>query len=98
MGWEVWKYDPSKDEDKMCDLDIVAEFVTVSGYAPQTTLENVVLNVIAAYDSWREENHKATYLDREDKRPYPQNLMIDRVDIAWFVRDNGGLKEFDYEI
>ena len=91
-----WKYEPNKPEDQICDLDIVAEFVAVSRYTPKTTLENVVLNVVACYDHWLLENDAAHYCDVEDTRPYPQNLMISPVEISWFVRDHGGLKEFDY--
>lgn len=97
MDQMQWKYDPSKFEDEMCDLDWIAEYIAASNYTPQTSIENLAIMVCLCYEGWLEDNNRTSYLDREDTRPYPENLMIDRTDVAWFVRDNGGLKEFDYE-
>lgn len=91
-----WFYEPDTPEVEKCDMDRVAELIVTSGYEPETTLENVVVNVILFYEGELDDEGKEYYAV-EDERPYPKNLFaINPEDVAAYVEDMGGFKEFDY--
>ena len=92
----MWKWNPNTPEEKWCDYDYVAEYIVISHYQPSTSIENIVHNIICYYDGYRIENNVDYYCIEKDPRPYPQCLMINMADVSWFVRDNGGIKEFDF--
>ena len=94
----LWKWDPTTPEKDWCDCDYVADFIVESHYVPQTSIENVVYNIIAFYEDYLAENDVEYYCIEKDTRSFPMNLMIHMTDVSWFVRDSGGLKEFDFEI
>ena len=91
-----WTYEPNTPEVEKCDMDRIADLITASGYEPETTLENVVCMIISCYEGELDEEGKEYYAI-PDVRPYPENLFtINAEDVAAYVEDMGGFKEFDY--
>lgn len=94
----MWHWDPDVPEAQWCDCDYVADFIVESGYTPNTSIEEVVYNIIACYDQYLTLRNLKFYCIEEDTRDFPMNKMIHMTDVSWFVRDNGGIKEFDYRL
>ena len=80
-------------EDKWCDYDYVAAWIDTVCYVPKTTTENLVKMIVAHYDSYLSDNNIKFYTDIEVSENEP---MISVEDVASFVVESGGLKEFDY--
>lgn len=83
-------------EEKWCDYDYIAAWIKSLNYKPKTSIENLVQMVIAHYDFWREEHEGSFYTDIE-KSENQDGWMISTKDVSCFVKENGGLEEFDYE-
>lgn len=94
-GWKAEEDYSVYQENKWCDYDYVAAWIKSVGYEPKTSMENLIEMVLSYYDI--DEFHiNRDYYAIEDNREYPNNLMIFIPDIEAYVRDNGGLEEFDY--
>lgn len=80
-------------KEKWCDCDYVAAWIKDMGYKPKTNIENLVEMIITAYDLYLTDNEVEFYSDINK----PENgSMISIVDIDCFIKEQGGLKEFDF--
>lgn len=57
------------------------------------SIENVSYKILAHYSS---EDFLNGYFEVKDNREYPDNLMINILDVAAYVEASGGIEEFDY--
>lgn len=96
----VWygKWTAEKDynkypKNKWCDLDYVAAWIKELGYESKTNIENLVEMVVEVYDSYLKDNETEFYSDIEESE---NGVMISIADVDCFVREHGGLKEFDF--
>lgn len=80
-------------KEKWCDYDYVANWIKELGYQPKTTVENLVEMLLTYYDGYLIDNDVEFYTDIEESE---NEMMISVKDVACFVEENGGLKEFDY--
>lgn len=94
-GWKAEEDYSAYPENKWCDYDYVAAWIKSVGYEPKTSIENLVDMVLSYYDVDVFDINR-NYYAIEDNRKYPDNLMVFIPDIEAYVKDNGGLKEFDY--
>lgn len=78
---------------KWCDYDYVANWIMELNYKPKTSIENLVEIIIAHYDGYLIDNNLTFYTDIKKSE---NDSMISIEDINCFIRDSGGLKEFDY--
>jgi hypothetical protein len=83
-------------EEKWCDYDYMAIWIRKQGYEPETSMENLISNIMLSHD-WDDNVVKFGYYALKDERKFPDNMMVYIPDIAEYVRDSGGLSEFDYE-
>ena len=81
-------------EEKWCDLDYVADWINDSSYKPKTSLKNLTETVLLYYE---DNLNESGYFEVKDEREYPDNLMVNILDVAAYVEASGGLEEFDYE-
>lgn len=88
-----WTYEQNTPKEKKCDMDYVADWIVSKGYTPQTSMENLVVIIILHYEGALEENHGHYAIAENSYAP-----MINIDDVAQFVEDSGGIKEFDYEV
>lgn len=95
-GWMAEEDYSIYPENEWCDCDYVAAWVKNIGYKPKTSMENLVNKILAHYDLWLEYNHRSFYTDIEVSENQ-DGYMISTKDVSYFVEENGGLKEFDYE-
>lgn len=86
-----WTYIPNTPEEKKCDMDIVADMITESGYEPQTDLENLVVMVLFHFVSETEDS-SSEYFPTYDF----ENMRINVDGLRELVKANGGWQEFDY--
>lgn len=91
-----WYEDPSVPEEKWNDYDYMAWYIRKVGYEPKTDMENLISMVLLHYEAYLEEHEVVSYVDDEDRRPYPMCLMINWNDVGVFVNESGGWEEFDY--
>lgn len=75
-------------KEKWCDMDRVAAWIMEQGYKPKTSMENLINMCILYFEGEMENEYAAAYDDDGD-------IMIEN--LAIFVEESGGLKEFDYE-
>ena len=87
-----WTYDPDMPEDKMRDMDRVAQMVSRNGYEPMTTMENLVSMIALSYKGYLEDECLDFYAVENDSDDYDFNIE----DIESYIYDNGGFSEFDY--
>ncbi len=80
-------------ELKWCDMDYIANWIKQQGYLPKTSIENVSYKIL---DHYNLEDFSNGYFEVEDNREYPDNLMINILDVAAYVEASGGIEEFDY--
>lgn len=80
-------------KNKWCDLDYVAAWIKKLEYKPKTTIENLVEMIVATYDSYLTDNETEFYSDITESE---NDVMISIVDVDCFVKEHGGLKEFDF--
>lgn len=83
-------------KEKWCDYDYMAIWIRKYGYEPETSMENLISNIMLSHD-WDDNVVKFGYYALKDERKFPDNMMVYIPDIAEYVRDSGGLSEFDYE-
>lgn len=83
--WTAEKDYSSYPEEKMCDCDRIAKLIMDRGYKVNTTLENLVENIISFYDLDKE----GCYQDMEEKYGIVTAIQT-------YVEDCGGFYEFDY--
>lgn len=83
-------------EEKWCDYDYMAIWIREQGYEPETSMENLIFNIMSSHD-WDDNVVKFGYYALKDERKFPDNMMVYIPDIVEYVRDSGGLSEFDYE-
>lgn len=83
-------------ENKWCDMDYMANWIRSIGYEPKTSMENLILMVFAHYESCLEEEGRTFYTDIT-KSENGDGWMVSIEDVSCYVKDNGGLEEFDYE-
>lgn len=82
-------------KNKWSDMDYVRNYIEEKKYIPKTDIENLTIMVILYYEGELKDSGKEFYAI-EDKREYPQNLMINTDDLDVYVNEHGGLEEFDY--
>lgn len=82
-------------EKEWCDMDYMANWIRSVGYEPKTSMENLILMIFAHYEIELETSNRKFYTDIE-KSENGDGWMVSIYDVSWFVRDNGGLQEFDY--
>lgn len=80
-------------KEKWCDFDYVAAWIKDMDYKPKTNIENLVEMIVATYDLYLTDNEVEFYSDIDKSE---NGSMISIVDIDCFVKEQGGLKEFDY--
>lgn len=92
----VWKAEEDYSnypESRWCDMDYIANCIKQQGYVPKTSIENVSYKILAHYSL---EDFLNGYFEVKDNREYPDNLMINILDVAAYVEASGGIEEFDY--
>ena len=89
-----WTYTHNIPAEKKCDLDLVADWITEQGYAPETSMENLTFMIVSYYDLELYDVMQSEYYAIAEN-PYAPMINVD--DVAVFVSDNGGLREFDFE-
>ena len=94
--WKAEKDYSIYPENEWCDYDYVASWIKSLGYTPKTSIENLVYMVIAHYDIYLQDNDVSFYTDIT-KSENQDGWMISIKDVSCFVKENGGLEEFDYE-
>lgn len=93
------KWEENKDyrdfpQEHWSDMDYMAVWIRSTGYKPKTSMENLIKIILAFYD-----NDVPAFpgcFAIPDKRPYPDNLMINIPDVEAYVNANGGLERFDF--
>ena len=80
-----WKYEPNTHETRKCDCDRIADWIIGTDYEVKTTIENLVLNILAHFDCC--DNYGGEYGDEFTVEGCKK-----------YVENSGGLKEFDYEV
>ena len=88
-------------QEDWCDMDYVANWIRSKNYEPKTSMENLILMILAHYDTELEctfhEDGRCTYgYAIPDERPYPENLMVYIPDLEAYVEASGGIQEFDH--
>lgn len=83
------------NKNNWTDMDYVEDYIKGKEFTPKTSMENLIVNLILFYDGELQDSDMEFYAV-EDKREYPQNLMINIGDLDAYVYDMGGLEEFDY--
>ena len=78
-----WTYERNTPEEKKCDCDRIADWISESGYKPETSMENLVLNIILFFDC--ADNYGGEYGTEFTIEGCKQ-----------YVIDSGGFAEFDY--
>lgn len=78
-----WTYEPNTPEEKKCDCDRLADWITEQGYEPKTSIEQIVHMIILIFDC--PDNYGSEYGDE---------FTIDGC--KQYVEDSGGIVEFDY--
>ena len=80
-------------KEKWCDFDYVAAWIKDMDYKPKANIENLVEMIVCFYDNYLIDNDAKFYTDMKESE---NGLMISIKDVSCFVKENGGLKEFDY--
>lgn len=89
-NWTEEKDYTTYPKEKWCDYDRVANYIrNTKNYTPVTDIENLITMVLAYYASVLDDIGGGQSYTNE-REPY------DIEDIAEYVNDMGGLKEFDY--
>ena len=90
--WTEEKDYSTYPKEKWCDLDYVANYIREKKYVSKTPIEELILYIIYYWEEYEQniENESQSY-----KPMYDNNMMINIENLAIFVEDNGGLKEFD---
>lgn len=81
-------------KENWCDMDFLCEWIRIKGYQVQTTVENLIVNIIHAYNQACATT-KSDFYAVEDNRCYPDNMMVNVADVDAFVRDHGGIAAFE---
>ena len=95
--WEENEDYSTYPQEEWCDMDYMAAWIRSKGYEPKTTMKNLILMIFAHYEG-DDEYLEKRYFAVEDTRKYPDNLMVNILDIEEYVIASGGLAEFDYYI
>lgn len=82
--WTEEKDYSTYPKEKWCMYDYLAVLIRREMYEPKTSMENLITIILLAVDNAIEDG---TDIVKED----PQ-------DIIWWVKEQGGLSEFDYEV
>ena len=98
--WEENKDYSTFPQSLWCDMDFMAVWIRSKGYEPKTSMENLILMILAHYNDEAEytlhEDGSCTYCYAvPDSRPYPEDLMVNIPDVEAYVNDHGGLEEYD---
>ena len=91
--WKAEKDYKEYPENKWCDYDYIAAWILESGYKPKTTIKNLTEMILAHYEMHLMDEDIKFYTDITESE---NNPMISVVDVACYVSDSGGLREFDY--
>ena len=78
-------------KEKWCDMDRVANYIREQGYTPKTSMENLIENIIAYFESEVEE-------DDMFSPAYGEDLNIHVPYLSAFVVASGGFREFDFKV
>lgn len=89
-GWHEEEDYVAYPKEKWCDMDYMAAYIKEEGYKPVTTMENLVLMIIAHFEDETDDDN-SEFLPRLDK-----DWMINIERVRAFVEASGGIKEFDY--
>lgn len=87
-----WTYEPDTPEENKNDCDRIADWILDSGYTPKTTIENVVCVILLFFDC---SDNFGEYDPDTGLGGYGDGFTIDGC--KEYVRDCGGISEFDYE-
>lgn len=77
-----WTYESYTPTNKKCWLDLIADWITSTGYKVETTIENVAIMITSHWEIEME--------NRDEQEDTIENCIQ-------FVIDSGGIGEFDYE-
>lgn len=92
--WEANENYKTYPKEEWCDLDYVAAWIMQQEYKPKAPITRLTEIIVGHYDFAIKESG---YFAIEDTRKYPDNLMINISDVEEYIRNSGGLEEFDYE-
>lgn len=81
-------------KEKWCDYDYMASWIREQGYEPRTEMENLIDTIFLYYES-TEEVKENGYYAIDDKEALEKHI-VSISDMTEYVRDSGGLKEFDF--
>lgn len=80
-----WTYVPGTPEEKKCDCDRIADWITEIGYTPKISIEHLVLMILSHFDS----------PDTFEQWPeYGTGFTVESC--IHYVQDSRGPAEFDY--
>lgn len=83
--WTEEKDYSAYPKEKWCDLDYVANYIREQNYQPKIDMEELSERIINDFE------------EDEDYEPhYGENFMIYMPNLMAFVKDSGGVEEFDY--
>lgn len=79
-----WTYEKNTPVEKKCDCDLVADWITSTGYTVKTTIEHLTEMVISFAEEWYNIEEYGGFW----------RFKLDEV--INYVELSGGLSEFDY--
>lgn len=94
--WKENKDYNTYPKKEWCDMDYMAVWIRSKGYEPKTSMENIISMILGYYEDTDEVREKG-YFGIQDTREYPDNLMVNILDVEDYVMANGGLEMFDFE-
>lgn len=94
--WEENKDYITYSEKEWCGMDYMAAWIRSKGYKLKTSMKNLI-NMIFWYYENDDEVMERGYFVIQDTREYPDNLMINILDVEEYVMASGGLEMFDFE-
>lgn len=85
-----WTYEPNTPEEKKCDCDRIADWITDQQYKVQTSMENLVENIILYFDCC---DNYGEYNSDTGSGGYGDGFTVEGC--IKYVEDTG-IAEFDY--
>lgn len=91
--WTEEKDYSTYPKEKWCDMDYMANWIRNVGYEPKTSMENLINMIFAYYEEELRECGTDFYTDITESE---NGSMVSIEDVSCYVKENGGLEDFDY--
>lgn len=86
-----WTWNPMLSEDKWCDCDYLAKWISDSKYNVETTIENLVHMILLHFDCC---DNYGEYDPETGFGGYGDGFTLE--ECKRYVIESGGFREFDY--